>query len=178
MLGYERLERNLIDVIKEEQLKLGYRSEAVRLYYPLISLNRLLRTDLDAQQMAAELELFAQRVKERLGKLEITRRKDRFCLCVPPQGVDFVHSRMREDDFLCGFIRTIGKHGCRMEDILSLFRQYSGHVHFEKVENGEFDYLIYFEDGQPDDYRYCLTDEGCHLIYHRFTEEDFADFIS
>ena len=36
---FDRLEKNLIDIIKEEQAKLGFRKEAIRLYYPLSSLN-------------------------------------------------------------------------------------------------------------------------------------------
>ena len=32
-MNHEKLEKNLIDLIKEEQAKLGYREEAVRLYY-------------------------------------------------------------------------------------------------------------------------------------------------
>ena len=32
-MGYEQLERSLIDIMKEEQAKLGYRKEQVRLYY-------------------------------------------------------------------------------------------------------------------------------------------------
>ena len=34
-MGFERLYKNLIDIIKEEQAKLGFRREAIRLYYPL-----------------------------------------------------------------------------------------------------------------------------------------------
>lgn len=34
-MGYERLEKSLIDLVKEEQAKLGYRKEMIRLYYPL-----------------------------------------------------------------------------------------------------------------------------------------------
>ena len=33
--GYARLEKSLIDIVKEQQAKLGYRKEIVRLYYPL-----------------------------------------------------------------------------------------------------------------------------------------------
>lgn len=42
-MGFKRLEKNLIDIIKEEQAKLGFRKEEIRLYYPLISLNLSLR---------------------------------------------------------------------------------------------------------------------------------------
>ena len=38
-MGYNKLERNLIDIIKEEQAKLGFFREDIRLYYPLSSLN-------------------------------------------------------------------------------------------------------------------------------------------
>ena len=38
-MDYQKLENSLIDVIKEEQAKLGYRKEEIRLYYPLGSLN-------------------------------------------------------------------------------------------------------------------------------------------
>ena len=42
--------------------------------------------------------------------------------------------------------------------------------------SGEFDYLLEFEDGKPDAFVYCITDEGCHLTYHRFTREDYEAF--
>ena len=40
---YHRLENSIIDVIKEEQAKLGYRKEEIRLYYPLSSRITFLR---------------------------------------------------------------------------------------------------------------------------------------
>ena len=36
-MDYHKLEQSLIDVVKEEQAKLGYRKEEIRLYYPLSS---------------------------------------------------------------------------------------------------------------------------------------------
>ena len=41
-MGYDKLERNLIDIVKEEQAKLGFFKEDIRLYYPLSSLNHSL----------------------------------------------------------------------------------------------------------------------------------------
>lgn len=35
--------------------------------------------------------------------------------------------------------------------------------------------MIRFEEGE-DKYYYCFKDEGCHIIYHRFLPEDYADF--
>ena len=44
-MDFARLEKNIIDVIKEEQAKLGYRKEKIRLYYPLSSLNHFFQLD-------------------------------------------------------------------------------------------------------------------------------------
>ena len=35
-MGYERLEKSLTDTIKEEQAKLGFRKEAIRLSHPVL----------------------------------------------------------------------------------------------------------------------------------------------
>ena len=65
---------------------------------------------------------------------------------------------------------------CTMDELLAVFNRYGDRVHVEELHNGEFDWLISFEDGQPDAYRYCIADEGCHLTYHRFTKEDYEAF--
>ena len=49
--GYDRLAQSLIDIIKEQQAKLGYRKEIVRLYYPLSSLNHFFEGHLDSTGM-------------------------------------------------------------------------------------------------------------------------------
>lgn len=174
--NHKRLEQNIIDVIKEEQIKLGYRSETVRLYYPLTSLNNFLKTTYNEEQMQKELSEFCKAVEGTLGRIEVTNRGERFCLAVPPEGIDYIHDHMTDTEFIVEFIRTIEKHGCTMDDIFQQFYKYSEHVHIEKMDGGEFDYLVYFEDGKPDEYRYCIKDEGCHMIYHRFTVEDYKDF--
>lgn len=175
-MDFSKLEKNMIDIIKEEQIKLGYRSETIRLYYPILSLNRFLSTDFNIEQMHKALNGFCNLVEEKLGKIEVTNQDSRFCFKIPPQGSDYVHAQMGKNEFIYDFIKTIEKHGCTMEEILEQFYKYSDKVHVEKVTHGEFDYLIYFEDGIPDEFRYCITDEGCHIIYHRFTIDDYNDF--
>lgn len=173
-----KLKKNIFDVIKEQQIKLGYRKEAVRLYYPLQSLNRLLDTELDETGMISVLKSFAESVKDELGIINISCDKDRFCFFLPEEASEYIHLHTEQKGFLYDFIAAVSKHDASIEEITGLFRKYSNNVHFEKVNNGEFDYLIYFENGEPDDYRYCLTDEGDHIIYHRFTLEDYNDFYS
>ena len=50
-MNYNRLETSLIDVIKEEQAKLGYMKEKISLYYPLSSLNHFFGGETDAAGM-------------------------------------------------------------------------------------------------------------------------------
>lgn len=175
-MEYAKLEKNIIDVLKEEQVKLGYRSETVRLYYPLQSLNRFLKTNFDIVQMQAELERFSQSAENKFGRIEISNEKERFCLLLPPQASDFVHNHMSDKEFIYDLVNTISRHGVTIEEVLEQFYKYSDNVCVEKTTHGEFDYLVYFADGKPDEFRYCITDEGCHIIYHRFTEDDYNDF--
>lgn len=175
-MDFTKLERNICDVMKEEQIKLGYRKETLRLYYPLLSLNRFLNADLNADEMIEILNIFASSVEEKFGKIEVSRAGERFCFRFPPEASEYIHQNTGDTGFLYDFIETVSKHDVSIEEVIDQFNKYSNRVHVEKKEHKEFDYLVYFEDGVPDEYRYCLTDEGCHIIYHRFTIDDYNDF--
>ena len=172
----DALSQSLFDAIEEGQLKLGYRREAIRLYYPLASLNALLGSAHDRAQMADALRAFAAAHRDVFGEIAVSSRGDRFCLTVPPEGVAYVHSRADEHGFLAEFLRAISRHGATIDDVLAVFTRHSRHVVFKPLSGGEFDYLLYFEDGVPDAYRYCIAKEPCHLTYHRFTKADYDAF--
>lgn len=174
-MDFTKLENNIIDVVQEEQLKLGYRREQISLFYPLSSLNHFLETSYRAEEM---LNLLRGHFCGGAGKIkteDVTCKNERFCLIVAEKTVSDIHD-MPKDSFLAAFIEKIRTHNCTIDDLLEVFRKYSENVHCERVRNGEFNYLIYFENGTPNSYRYCITDEGCHMAYHRFTEEDYLDF--
>jgi hypothetical protein len=175
-MDFSQLEQNICDVIKEEQIKLGYRREVIRLYYSLTSLNRFLHTELEIGAMRTALGDFCRAVEGKLGKLEVSNEGERFCFCLPPEASEYIYENTPQSGFLYDFIETVSKHGVSIEEVIEQFRRYSDRVHVERVSNGEFDYLVYFEDGQPDSFRYCLTQEGSHVIYHRFTIDDYKDF--
>ncbi len=172
---YKGLENNIIDVIKEEQIKLGYRDEKIRLYYPMESLKNYLGKELTKEELDKSLAAFRMQVADRLGSLEISNTGERYCILIPAIGVTYVHQHVKRD-FLEAFINTIRKHNLTIEDVLQVFKNYSNKVVFKKENHGEFEYLIYFEDGIPDTYRYCITFEGPHAIYHRFTIADYNSF--
>ena len=175
-MNTEKLFENIVAVIEEGQLKLGYREETLRLYYPLGSLNLFLGTQHDAAGMMDALYAFAQEYADRLGDIAISRKGKRFCIAVPPRGAAYVNAQTDKDGFLARFIAMIAQHGTKIQDVIALFEAYSSCVCVKALHNGEFDYLIRFDDGKPDAFYYCITDEGCHLTYHRFTREDYETF--
>lgn len=203
-LDYSNLERSLIDVIKEEQAKLGYYREDIRLYYPLSSLNHFLGTDVNADKMQKILEGTGENVDEtrnivegkeagsataepivagmnatlsdKLGMMEVSHRGDRFCFHILPEGVEYVHENTKENEFIRELVNLVAKHGCTINQIYELFTARSDRVGREKMDNGEFDERIWFQDDADDPYYYCFKQEGGHMIYHRFLPEDYEDF--
>lgn len=172
-LSYESLKKDLMAVIKESQIKLGYARNAIGLYYPLESLNRLLDSGLDAAGMDRALQEFAVLAEEELGVISVSREQTRYCIRIPEEGVEYVHDKVADPGFLKAFLDKIGHCNISMDDILDVFRRFSDHVVCEKMESNDFDYLVYFEDGTPDDFRYCIKFEGDCAIYHRFNPKDY-----
>ena len=175
-MGFKRLEKNLIDIIKEEQAKLGFRKEEIRLYYPLISLNHFFEANDDVDEMQTRLEQFPEEVKKKLGDICVTHKKDRFCLHIPEQGSVYVHEHMAENEFIKKLVELMMNHGIKKEDILAIFQKEAKDIRVGDMHNGEFDFWVRFPEENEDVYYYCFKDEGCHMIYHRFLPEDYADF--
>ena len=186
--NYDNLQRSLVDVIKEEQAKLGYYREDIRLYYPLSSLNHFFGTNVGADEMQRILDGTGEQdhtpiaagmneaLSDKLGMIEVSHRGDRFCFHIPPEGVEYVHENTTENEFIRELVQLVAKHGCTIEKVYQLFTKHSGHVRREPMENGEFDVRIWFEDVAEDTYYYCFKQEGEHMIYHRFLPADYEDF--
>lgn len=96
-MNYTKLTNNLIDLVKEEQAKLGYRKEAIRLYYPLSSLQHILGTTDSAEQLIEKLQKEANFAKDSLGTLDISCQNERFCMYTC-RGSRWVHDHMQPAD--------------------------------------------------------------------------------
>ena len=174
-MSHEKLENNLIDLIKEEQAKLGYRKEAVRLYYPLQSLRHFYGCTDSADEMQKRLSDFSAAVMDTLGTVEISHKGDRFCFVIPDSGTEYVHMQMQENEFILHLVALIGSQHATMDQIQALFKAQKEPCVITAMDSDEFDVMIHFTEGE-DPYYYCFKDEGCHMIYHRFLPEDYADF--
>ena len=176
---FERLADNLEDLIAEEQAKLGYRKEEVRLYYPMGSLQHLLENEngespQTADEMQHELERFSDYAQDKFGKITITHQKERFCFHLPEEAGEYVRSHKDKNVFIYDLIELVGRHETKLEDVVALFERQPDKCIVQEAKDEEFDILIRFADAK-DRYYYCFKDEGFHVIYHRFLPEDYAD---
>ena len=62
-MGFHELEENLIDMVKEQQAKLGFRPEVIRLYYPVSTLNHFFGTDDTPERMEERLQESTRRIR-------------------------------------------------------------------------------------------------------------------
>lgn len=177
----ERFIENITEQIKEAQLKLGFVSEVIRLYFPVPSLCALLQEEkMSGKKLMEELikdESFSQTP---LGAITFTLCKgDRLEVCIPPQGAVYVHEQIQDPPFLSHIIAMFqGNHHLTIEEICRAFAQFNENYVCEEMQPGtDFDYVLYFPEGKPDAWYYCIHMEMGHTIYHRFTEEDYKLLI-
>ena len=172
---YEELEKNICYVIKEQHIKLGYSANSRWLYYPLSALNHILGTECDIPQMEKVLEEFFDYAADRLGCGGVSHKGERFCLHMDAKASEHVHDNVPDEPFLTELVGTLASHGTTMEQVVDVFRKYSDKVVAEQSDNDEFDMLVYFEDGKPDPFVYCLADEMGHVTYHRMMKVELEE---
>lgn len=167
------LEHMISQMIVEQQVKLGYVKETVRLYLPSSTLEGILQTS----ELKEPLGRFCKVVQGRLGKVEITRQGQRYCIAIPPEGGAYIHKYVKPTAFLVELIERFRHHGISISDVTDLFEKFSPDYVCEKQSGEEFDYLLYFRDKTIDEYFYLVKFDGEHASYHRFMEHDVKDLL-
>ena len=171
-----KLEQNLSGVIAEMVLKLGLTGVPLSLNYPCASRGRMLGVADDPQALQPALEAFFAARVGLYGAVHVEPHEDGFCLAIPAEGVARVVAQAPAAAFLRDLIHTAQTPGATADDLLAAFRRHSDRVHVEPAGNDEFDLLVYFEDGVPDDFRYCIDQHDGFASYHRFSREDYEAF--
>lgn len=179
-MNQNRLIQNMIDQIKEAQIKLGYVKETVRLYYPAVSIGALLGIDVkDADELVMQLQSDPAFSDTVLGRIQFAVHGGRIEVSIPPEGAGYVHKEVPNPAFLTDMIELFGNHhNCTLKDVCDIFEKYSQNYVCGKMPEGmDFDYVLYFEDEKIDAYYYCVKEEMGHTIYHRFTKEDYLALL-
>lgn len=158
-MNSEKFIINLMDQIKELQIKLGYARETVRLYYPVESLNALFGIHAsDAQEMVHILRNHPDFSDSHLGTLDFCVYAGRIQVSIPAQGVEYVHEKMETPAFLSDIVLLFQtNHHCTLNDVKAVFEKYSKDYVCEKMPEGtDFDYCMHFKDAQIDAWYYCI----------------------
>lgn len=167
------LEKNIIEVIKESQIKLGYTPNDVTLYYPPQSIALMTGTDASQEDFVSAINDYEGEVLKKLsGKVS----EDKIGVTVPAESVLAIHNNVKASDFLVEFINAVKK-GCSMEKAKEIFLKHNKAAVLKEIEDDEFDLLAYFPDGTPDAYKYCIADDLGGISYHRFTNADFEELF-
>ena len=180
-MNTQRLILNLIDQIKEAQLKLGYAEESMYFYFPPDSLNDLLQADVkDEGSLLKELRQDPALAGSVLGKLGFELDRGRIQVRIPPQGARFVKENVPDSPFLRELIALFSHgHDLTIERIKNCFQKFSSNYVCEAMNgDSDFDYVLHFVDENIDSYYYCVKMEMGHTIYHRFTREDYRRLVS
>ena len=171
--------KNIIDQIKEAQIKLGYIKEKMRFYYPLSSVNSMLCTEFDdINKLIYELQRTGEFEKTEIGRLSFSAHEDRLEIGVSSDGVEYVYEKIETPKFFADIINLFAtKHNCTIEEICGIFEVYDKNYICKKMpSDSDFDLVVYFSNKKIDEYYYCIKLEMGHTVYHRFMETDYKEF--
>lgn len=172
----EKLIQNIIDQIKEAQLKLGFARETMRLYFPVDSINAIMENNYsDSKELLNALEQDEKLKNSVLGNITFSGHDGRIEVRIPPEGVVYVKTNVYDPLFLKKLLQLFeNNHHLTIEEICECFASVDVHYRCSKMKPGsDFDYVLYFENKQIDPYYYCVKMEMGHTIYHRFVRADY-----
>ena len=202
----QRLIKNITDQIKEAQMKLGFVRESIRLYFPWESFMVLLGETLEEKEgsgIHSEDKIFPadgncsetenkerkSRILNELngspefaasgrGQVSFRESTGRVEVTIPPEGAEYVHREISDPPFLKAVIELFGTHhNLSVDDICACFARFSQDYECLKIQDNDFDYVLYFQDAEIDPYYYCIKMEMGHTIYHRFIKEDYEKLV-
>ena len=176
---YGRLCGYLCDMVLEEQLKLGYERETIRFYLPCSSVAHILGiAERDGREVLPALSGFLSYAKDSLGDVRVSLSEgDRICFRIPAEGAAYVHEKLEAPPFLRELVACFAGHDVTPERVCALFSRWSAHVRCESADWEGVDLVFYFEDGIPDEFRYCVTFDEGHASYHRYLREDYEGLL-
>ena len=180
----EQLERHIIDTIKEWQMKIGYKEENMRLYYPDVSLIGMLELPegTTEKELKKNLAVFAEIVSERLGQIEISNVGDRYCLNVPAEGCRYISENVPDSELLKNLLVVLNRRENDMDQVRRVFKDYAtehqGICVEEDHESEGLGLVFYYTSEEADPYVYCMEQDDFGITYHRFSRSDYNKLVS
>lgn len=176
---FMHLQKNIESTIHEGLVKLGYnKGEQISIYYDLESLSHILNRPMDHQNSIEPLKKFQAFSSQQCGTaMVIEAEKGRYKFTLKDTAVECIYNKYKNHIFLKQLICLLANKNVTMDQIVEVFRQQSEEVICEKVENSEFDYVVYYADPSIDEFKYCFTFDGMGIYYHRFMDYHYEKLV-
>lgn len=188
---HTELEQHISDTVKEWQIKIGYRKEAMNLYYPEESLKDMLGLSEESTEEALKdaLELFKEETKERLGNVQVSEKAHRYCIEISEEGCEYIHTNVPDSEFLKAFLKVVTG---LMPDFAAVRSCFEDSAKEQQETFAEQDHgtdgmgrVFYFkgndatpESSKIDRYVYCVELDDFGMTYHRFTWHDYWKLLA
>lgn len=176
-----KLEKHIIDTIKEWHMKIGYQEESIRLYYPQDSLRDFFDIDINKE----DTELFCRIVQNYLtekmsdmGEVKVSLEKQRFCIEISKELNQYIAKYIEASDFLRDFLEALSTG--EIKAVRTLFQSYAEKNHgkyVEKSHHGEGSIAFSFQEERIDPYVYCVEQDEFGLTYHRFVKIEYEKLL-
>ena len=175
--GYSYLLKNLSDSIFEMMLKLQEEhNNSMCIYYTPDLAAYLLGISED--EAASNIYEFKNYANPHIGDISISTASDgRIGIKVFSDGIDIIMNSNPRRFFLRELIEKIRFRNCNLESIKEVFEKEGAPFICENVDDSEFQHVIYFEDENIDEYKYCFTFDVMGSYYHRLIDYDFEKLI-
>lgn len=171
----------IMDSIYEQQIKLGYAKETLRLYFPESSLGYLLGLEdaerINKEVIESELTKTLLTMEPDFGEMHFQVKKGRYAIILPPKAGEYVKDNGPKNEFLEALIQLFQSHTVDFEQVKALFAKYDKDYVCSPEDGIEFDYLLHFVNYKEDTYYYCVKFDVGHGSYHRFNAHDIKDIV-
>ncbi|MDY4970557.1 MAG: DUF3877 family protein [Lachnospiraceae bacterium] len=174
-----KLEKHILDTMKEWQLKLGSIDQQISLYYPVESICDYLQekepeTESERTALLHTVKKYLSGQAPYLGDISLSYADSRMCINIPAKGSLYVAENIKTSDFLKGFLEVLKQQN--LDKIKEYFHEYAarcGGTVVEKVDEEDMGTVLYFEQEDIDPYVYCIDQDVFGVTYHRFAREDY-----
>lgn len=173
-MNFNLIYNDILNNVKESQIKLGYSFADYTLYYPIDALNRIIGQNLNANELNKGIIDECVKNQNLAGFWQVEETKDnRLCIIVPKEGVRYICEKYK-NEFLEDFVNVIISKNVSIDDIKSVFEKYSkDYACIKKEDEEELEYVLSFKDKSIDPYVYVVHFELGQVSYHRFLEKEY-----
>lgn len=173
-----KLEKHMIDTVKEWHLKIGYQKENIRLYYPTESVKDFLDVKnsekLSTEELCDKVQSYLSEKMIGMGTVNVSQEENRFCIEISKELNEYIAKHIEPSEFLQEFLKALSSGN--IEIVRHLFRSYAqqkqGHC-IEEPHEGEAGIAFSFQEERIDPYVYCVEQGDFGLTYHRFVKTEY-----